>query len=187
VISEASENDGHLCEREEALAASPAAAAERGARLMASLRRLAARALGVEAATLPPDRSLTALGLDSLAAAELAGGLAGAVGVAIPFSDLLAGPTLAALCAQVAELLAGGAGSALPKPPTGATPRAFSQISTSWRSTSSRGASGTPRWRESAFASSRARSRPCSASTGLTARPGQRAGLPAGQPAPRNL
>jgi hypothetical protein len=67
VISEATEGQGH-----------------RYALLMASLRRQAARALGVEAANLPLDRSLLALGLDSLAAAELTGTLACEVGVDVP-------------------------------------------------------------------------------------------------------
>ncbi|HEV3076512.1 MAG TPA: amino acid adenylation domain-containing protein [Thermoanaerobaculia bacterium] len=82
---------------------------QRDAPLMASLRRQAARALGVEVANLPLDRSLLALGLDSLAAAELTGTLASELGVDVPLADLLAGPTLVELCAQVSELLAGTA------------------------------------------------------------------------------
>ncbi len=90
---------------------------------MASLRRLAARSLGVEAATLALDRSLLALGLDSLAAAELAGALESELGAAIPFSVLLAGPTLAELCAQVSELLTSEAGAqAAGAQPAGAQP-----------------------------------------------------------------
>jgi len=87
VISEATEDEGRCRDRAEALAAPPEArsgreelpappAAESAALLVASVRRQAARALGVEAANLPLDRSLLALGLDSLAAAELAGMLA---------------------------------------------------------------------------------------------------------------
>jgi amino acid adenylation domain-containing protein len=107
VISEAIEDEARRLDRQEALAAP--AAAERGAPLMASLRRLAARALGVDPAILAPDRSLLALGLDSLAAAELAGALAAELGVDVPLADLLEGPSLAELCARVSELLAGAA------------------------------------------------------------------------------
>ncbi len=108
MIREATE--GEVRRREAAaLAVAPGSAAEAAASLLACVRRLAARALEVEAAALPPDRSLIALGLDSLAAAELAGALADELGVAVPFSDLLAGPTLAELCSQVSQLLAGAA------------------------------------------------------------------------------
>src|ERR1700724_3173310 len=91
---------------------------QRDAPLMASLRRQAARALGVEAANLPLDRSLLALGLDSLAAAELTGTLERELGVDVPLADLLAGPTLVELCAEVSELLAGTAAvrPAIPPP-----------------------------------------------------------------------
>src|SRR6202040_2010547 len=92
VISEAAEDERH-----------------RAAPLMVSLRRQAARALGIEAANLPLDRSLLALGLDSLAAAELTGTLACELGVDVPLSDLLAGPTLVELCAQASELIADAA------------------------------------------------------------------------------
>jgi amino acid adenylation domain-containing protein len=105
VISEAIEARGH-----------------RYAPLMASLRRQAARALGVEAADLPFDRSLLALGLDSLAAAELTGTLAREVGVDVPLADLLAGPTLAELGAQVIELLAAAAAAPPALPPPAAQP-----------------------------------------------------------------
>ena len=120
MISEATEDEGRCRDRAEALAAPPEArsgreelpappAAESAALLVASVRRQAARALGVEAANLPLDRSLLALGLDSLAAAELAGMLASEMGVDVPLADLLAGPTVAELCARVSELLAGAA------------------------------------------------------------------------------
>ena len=116
MISEATEDEGHRCDSMEALAAPPEVRsdgedlpppppAENAALLMAAVRRQAARALGVEAANLPLDRSLLALGLDSLAAAELAGTLADEAGVDVPLSDLLAGPTVAELCARVSELI----------------------------------------------------------------------------------
>jgi amino acid adenylation domain-containing protein len=112
VISEATEGQGH-----------------RYGLLMASVRRQAARALGVEAADLPLDRSLLALGLDSLAAAELTGTLANEVGVDVPLSDLLAGPTVAELCARVIELLAGAAAAPLAPalPPPAAQPTSLDQ------------------------------------------------------------
>jgi amino acid adenylation domain-containing protein len=71
-------------------------------RLVAFLRRPAARALRVDPARLRPDRSLSALGLDSLAAAELAEAIESGLGVEVALADLLAGPTLAELAARLA-------------------------------------------------------------------------------------
>ncbi len=71
-------------------------------RLMAFLRRAAARALRVDPARLRPDRSLSALGLDSLAAAELEEAIESELGVEVALADLLEGPTLAELAARLA-------------------------------------------------------------------------------------
>ncbi|HXO28551.1 MAG TPA: AMP-binding protein, partial [Thermoanaerobaculia bacterium] len=75
---------------------------EAGGRMVAFLRRAAARALRVDPARLRPDRSLSALGLDSLAAAELADAIESGLGVEVALADLLEGPTLAELAARLA-------------------------------------------------------------------------------------
>ena len=75
-------------------------------RLIAFLRRAAARALRVDPARLRPDRSLSALGLDSLAAVELAGAIESSLGVEVTLASLLEGPTLAELAARLAPVLA---------------------------------------------------------------------------------
>ncbi len=74
------------------------------ARLTACVRGAVARVLGLDAARVPMERSLVALGLDSLAAAELAGAIEEELGVAVPLAGLLAGASLAELAAQVRQL-----------------------------------------------------------------------------------
>ena len=74
---------------------------ERRARLEAWLRLEAAHALGVAAAAVVPDRPLTALGLDSLAAVELKGKVEAALGTQVSLAALLEGATLADLAAAV--------------------------------------------------------------------------------------
>ncbi len=75
-------------------------------RLLAFLRRAAARALRVDPVRLRPDRSLSALGLDSLAAAELADAVESGLGVEVALASLLEGPTLAELAERLAPVLA---------------------------------------------------------------------------------
>ncbi|HEY6323750.1 MAG TPA: acyl carrier protein, partial [Thermoanaerobaculia bacterium] len=88
--------------RDELLAAPPAA---RSALILALLRRQSARILELPPARLRVDRSLTAHGLDSLAAAELAGAIETALGVKVDLASLLEGPTLAQLGEQVLRLV----------------------------------------------------------------------------------
>ncbi len=73
---------------------------------LASLRRLAARALALDAAVLPVDRPLAAFGLDSLGAAELSQAIELELGVRVDLGDLLAAPSLELLAAQMAEIAA---------------------------------------------------------------------------------
>src|ERR1700720_2933972 len=106
--------------RDELLAAPPAA---RSALILAQLRRQSARILELPPARLRVDRSLTAHGLDSLTAAELAGAIETTLGVQVDLASLLEGPTLAQLGEQVlqpVEASAGAAGTA----GTAATPGA---------------------------------------------------------------
>ncbi len=72
----------------EALAAQ--APAERRAMLAAYLRERAAAALGIPASAIS-SQPLTALGLDSLTAVELKGGVEAALGIPVPLADLLQG------------------------------------------------------------------------------------------------
>jgi amino acid adenylation domain-containing protein len=100
--------------REQLLAAPPAA---RSDLILALLRRQSARILELPPARLRADRSLAAHGLDSLAAAELAGAIETSLGVQIDLASLLEGPTLAQLGEQVLGLLAASA----PESPTPAS------------------------------------------------------------------
>ncbi|MBV8199909.1 MAG: AMP-binding protein, partial [Acidobacteria bacterium] len=85
------------------------AAGQHAARVDACLREAAAAALQLDGAPLPMDRSLLALGLDSLAAAELAGAIEATLGVQVPLARLLEGPSLAELSGSLARRLADGA------------------------------------------------------------------------------
>ncbi|HEV3458912.1 MAG TPA: acyl carrier protein, partial [Thermoanaerobaculia bacterium] len=69
---------------------------------LGSLRRLAARALALDAAALPVDRPLAACGLDSLGAAELSQAIELELGVRVDLGDLLAAPSLEILAASIA-------------------------------------------------------------------------------------
>jgi amino acid adenylation domain-containing protein len=77
------------------------------------VRERAAGALSLPVAEVAADRPLTALGLDSLSAAELKTGLEEALGVEVPFADLLGGLSPAHLAARLADVL-DGAGEAPP-------------------------------------------------------------------------
>ena len=80
------------------------------------LRERAAASIGVAAEAVDPQRSLTAFGLDSLAAMELKGGVEAALGVALPLADLLEGAGIA----QLAGLLLEAEAVAAPREPSGA-------------------------------------------------------------------
>jgi amino acid adenylation domain-containing protein len=71
--------------------------AERPALLEAFLRERAAAVVGVPADTLSPGQPLTGLGLDSLGAIELKGGIEAALGLPVPLAELLQGAGTAAL------------------------------------------------------------------------------------------
>jgi acyl-CoA synthetase (AMP-forming)/AMP-acid ligase II/acyl carrier protein len=64
---------------------------ERRRALAAYLRERAAAVLGLPASSIPTERSLTALGLDSLTAVELKGSVEADLGLAVPLSGLLQG------------------------------------------------------------------------------------------------
>jgi acyl carrier protein len=83
------------------------------------LRQHVARELGAGAAELPGDRPLVALGLDSLAAAELAAAIEADLGVRLDLSELLEGLTLDDLAARIAA--AGGERCAAPAGDAAAT------------------------------------------------------------------
>ena len=85
----------------EALAAQ--APAERRGMLAGYLRERAAAALGIPASAIS-SQPLTALGLDSLTAVELKGGVEAALGIPVPLSDLLQGIGVA----DLAEVLLAG-------------------------------------------------------------------------------
>src|SRR5579864_2837670 len=105
----AARGGGHGCSRDKLLAAPPAA---RPALILALLRRQSARILELPPARLRVDRSLAAHGVDSLAAAELAGAIETSLGVQVDLASLLEGPTLAQLGEQVLELVAASAAAA---------------------------------------------------------------------------
>ncbi|HEX3130263.1 MAG TPA: AMP-binding protein, partial [Thermoanaerobaculia bacterium] len=93
---------GLIPTRDALLALEPA---ERTALLEAFLRERAAEALGVPVASVDPERPLTALGLDSLSAVELKGGVEAALGVEVPLAGLLEGEDLRGLVGGVVEAL----------------------------------------------------------------------------------
>ncbi|MFL6293612.1 MAG: amino acid adenylation domain-containing protein, partial [Thermoanaerobaculia bacterium] len=67
------------------------------------LRDIAAQALGLPVELVDPDRPLTELGLDSLSAVELKGGIEAALGVSVSLADLLEGASLRSLNLETAE------------------------------------------------------------------------------------
>jgi amino acid adenylation domain-containing protein len=92
-------------------------AAERRPRLVAWLRDQAALALGGPPARLRAEAPLTAQGLDSLSAVELAHRTESAFGVELPLADLLAGASLDELAARLADAIRSpgeAAGQAIP-------------------------------------------------------------------------
>jgi acyl-CoA synthetase (AMP-forming)/AMP-acid ligase II/acyl carrier protein len=87
----------------EALLAAPAA--QRPALLEAYLRRQLAQALRVDPAQIEPTKPLTTLGLDSLTTVELKNGIEASLGVSVPISSLLQGPSVIQLAQQIADRL----------------------------------------------------------------------------------
>jgi amino acid adenylation domain-containing protein len=83
------------------------AAAPRRAELEGYLRRLAAQVLRLQPAEVAAGRELSALGLDSLQAAELRHAVETDLGVALPLATWIEGRSPAALAAEVDLLLAG--------------------------------------------------------------------------------
>src|SRR5215210_1630069 len=94
---------GAAAGREELLRREPA---ERRAALLRELRAEVARLLKIAPERVDIDLPLPSLGFDSLAAIELAGGLAERLGVALDLSELLAGTSLAGLVDAVLAALA---------------------------------------------------------------------------------
>ncbi|HYO57388.1 non-ribosomal peptide synthetase, partial [Archangium sp.] len=93
-------------------------APERHQALLALVRRELARALRAPVSAVEPSRRVSHLGLDSLAAVELGNAFEQHLGVALPLSSVLAGPTPEELAGLMAEALA-----AEPAPgPEAATP-----------------------------------------------------------------
>jgi amino acid adenylation domain-containing protein len=80
--------------------------ADRGAVLASWLRERAAKVLRIAPAALGPERQLTALGLDSLAAVELEQEVEQRLGVAVPLGRLLEGMTLRGLSEDILADLA---------------------------------------------------------------------------------
>ncbi|HEX9671698.1 MAG TPA: AMP-binding protein, partial [Thermoanaerobaculia bacterium] len=96
----------------------------RGLAVLSDLREWAARALHVDAGRLRPDRPLTELGLDSLAAIELQHEIESGLGVSLPLTVLLDGASLAELVAELLRRLAAAAAApeAAGAPPLTAAP-----------------------------------------------------------------
>ncbi len=76
------------------------------AAIVEQLRQIAARVLDVEPVRLDPDRSLLALGVDSLAAAEMAGAIESDFAVRVSLVSLIEGASLADLAGEIASALA---------------------------------------------------------------------------------
>jgi amino acid adenylation domain-containing protein/thioester reductase-like protein len=76
------------------------------------LKRQAARVLGMDPARLDANKPLDTLGLDSLMAMELKNSLESRLGVQLPVSSLLQGPTVSELVTQILDQLDGSAGIA---------------------------------------------------------------------------
>ncbi|MBV8201069.1 MAG: AMP-binding protein, partial [Acidobacteria bacterium] len=92
------------------MSGSDESAGGRRSELLAILRRLAGQALRLPAAALPPERPLTALGLDSLAAVELQQAIETELGVTLPLGELFEDATLGQLADRLLDQ-AGQAGS----------------------------------------------------------------------------
>jgi len=78
---------------------------EREQLLVDYLRETASRILGLRQTVLDPRRPLNAMGLDSLMAIELKNAIQTNLGIALPVSVLVSGPSIAELVAQLLELL----------------------------------------------------------------------------------
>ncbi|MGH9363634.1 MAG: condensation domain-containing protein, partial [Thermoanaerobaculia bacterium] len=78
----------------------------RAAVLLLHLRERASRAMRVAPDRLPPDRPLTELGLDSLAATELQHEIESGLGFSLPLTALLDGASLAELATEILRRLA---------------------------------------------------------------------------------
>jgi amino acid adenylation domain-containing protein len=76
------------------------------AAIVEQLRQIAARVLDVDPVHLDPDRSLLALGVDSLAAAEMAGAIETDFAVRVSLVSLIEGASLADLAGEIASALA---------------------------------------------------------------------------------
>ncbi len=92
---------------------------ERGARLEALLRSLAAAPLGVAAERIDLERPLSAMGADSLGAAELAASIEAAVGIEVPLDEILGGGSLRDIAGRLGAVLARNKQAVAPK---GASP-----------------------------------------------------------------
>jgi amino acid adenylation domain-containing protein len=92
------------------------APADRQEVLEAFLRERAAAVLHLPLAQVPVDAPLGALGLDSLSAAELKAEVDGALGVSVPFAELLGGASAADLATRLAPLLTDARTVAEPPP-----------------------------------------------------------------------
>ncbi len=103
--------EGALLLTREALLALPA-----GARRPALLAFLGARAAAAGLGTPGPEEPLTGLGLDSLSAVDLKTAVEGALGVAVPLAELLAGAGTGAIADQVLAGLAAPAAAVEPLP-----------------------------------------------------------------------
>ncbi|HVR07571.1 MAG TPA: amino acid adenylation domain-containing protein, partial [Thermoanaerobaculia bacterium] len=77
------------------------------AALVERLRRIAAQALALDPSRLDAERPLLALGVDSLAAAEIAGAIEAELGVRVSLAGLIEGASLAGLAGEIARELAG--------------------------------------------------------------------------------
>jgi amino acid adenylation domain-containing protein len=91
-----------IADRAALLALGPEA---RRAALERSLRARAAAAVGIAAAAIDPAQPLTGLGLDSLGALELKGGIEADLGVPVPLAELLEGAGTAGLADLLLPLL----------------------------------------------------------------------------------
>src|SRR5207302_3289197 len=94
------------------LSGTSASASGRRPLFLATLQELAAQALRTPPSSLPPDRPLTALGLDSLAAVELQQAIETELGVALPLDALFEDVTLEQLADHLVEQRAGGVAAA---------------------------------------------------------------------------
>jgi amino acid adenylation domain-containing protein/thioester reductase-like protein len=96
------QSQGDELNREKLLATDPA---QRQNILEGFLQRQVARVLGMDAARLRLDQPLDTLGLDSLMAIEFKNALESSLGIHLPVSSLLQGPTISGLVSQLLDRL----------------------------------------------------------------------------------